>query len=258
MFMRLISSIAIILIIVLSNTVHADVDELLQKVAEAYGGTTPISEVSAYQQYGVTFSSLRGKEGNVQRAYQHPDRLRIEIEYGNDGTELRLLAGPRAWKQNKAVGEPFYSAMLLQAARMGLPATLFEHKKRLIDAGEMTGKKGEKLRAIELRFHGNNRVIAGIDPETGLIKESRGILVFNTFTMEFGTTYDDFRLQNERLFAFKEEHYAMGRKTGYTRLERIEITQQLPNELFVPDRQKYNSPEIQAMIRGSLDLYHNK
>ena len=58
--------------------------------------------------------------------------------------------------------------------------------------------------------------------------------IMDTFKMQFGTRYDDFRKVNGRLFAFKETHFVMGRETGYTNLERI-VIESLPDELFYPD-----------------------
>lgn len=169
----------------------------------------------------------------MTRSYRHPDHLRIAINYGKAGSELRLLAGPHSWKQNQAVGEPFYSAMILQATRLGLPAVLFEHKKHVKDGGEYKNKQGKTLHLLELRFHKHNHIAVGIDPETGRIAESISTLNIDAFNMQFGTRYDDFRRVNGRLFAFKEIHSVMGRQTGYTKLERI-VIEALPDKLFYP------------------------
>lgn len=229
--------------LVMSHSVFADVETLLAKVAEAYGGKARIAEVKAYKQEGVTFSVLRGKEGKVLRAFRYPDHLRIEIGYGTTEHELRLLAGVHSWKQDAMVGEPFYSAMLLQATRLAMPAPLFDHQQHVRDIGTITGKNGQTLRALEMQFHGHMRVILGIDGNSGRILESTGIIDSGGFRMEFGTTYDDFRVQDGRLFAFKEEHYAMGQKTGYTRLAQIEIAKELPDELFFPSQAKPEKPK---------------
>lgn len=240
--MRLFIFINLLWLSLLPGVVRAEMETLLNKVAQAYGGETVITATRAYRQSGVTFSSLRGREGRVKRSYRHPDHLRVEIDYGSEGSELRVLSGARAWKQNEPVGEPFYSAMLLQAARLGLPAALFEFRDNLQQGVTLTAKSGQQLQTLVLNFHGKTGVIAGIDPKTGRILESWGILEFKNFRMEFGTVYDDFRLQNGRLFAFSEEHYAMGGKTGYTRLESIEIVDQLPDELFAPDSHPPQQP----------------
>ena len=229
-----------------SHSAMADVTELLEKVADTYGGQARIAEVSVYKQYGVTFSSLRGKSGNVLRAYRHPDHLRVEIKYDQHASELRILAGANAWKHDEPASELFYSSMLLQAARLGLPSILFEHQKHVRDAGLMTGKQGESLHALELNFHGKYRLIVGIDPTNGRILESHGIINNSGFNMEFATTYHDFRFQDGRMFAFEEVHYVMGQKTGYTRIQRIEILSDLPEEMFYPSGLKNKTPDKMA------------
>ena len=221
----------------INHEVLADTSNWLEKVAKAYGGEKQILAANSYQQSGVTFSKLRNREGKMTRSYRNPDHLRIDIDYGTVGSELRLLAGPHSWKQNKAVGEPFYSAMLLQATRLGLPVVLFEHKKNVKDAGDYKNKQGKILHLLELTFHKHNLIRVGIDPETGRIVESNGILRMNAFQMQFGTRYDDFRMVDGRLFAFKETHYVMGRKTGFTNLHRI-VTEPLPDKLFYPENIK--------------------
>lgn len=217
-----------------------DIDALLERVAQAYGGRERLAAGSAFEQYGTTVSALHGDEGRVHRAFQYPDRLRIDIRYSKDDRELRVLSGATAWQQGTPVTGPQYSAMLLQAARLGLPNTLLDHRDRLRDAGTLTGHSGATLRALELVFHGNLRLVAGIDPETGRILESRGIIALDRERgMEFAADYDDFRTVGGRLFAFHETHYAMGSSMGQTTLERIEVTNTLPGDLFdgtIPDQ----------------------
>lgn len=241
-------SIFTVILCLCSEAAVADVDGLLLKIAEAYGGQVRIAEVNTWQQTGITFSALRGEEGRIVRSFQYPDHLRVEIRYDHDA-EIRILAGPSAWKQGKPAEGIFYSAMLLQAARLGLPSILFEHRQLVRDAGVMVGRRGHELQALELDFHGSYRIQVGIDPATGRILESRGIISSNGTAMEFGTTYDDFRLQNGLLFAFEETHYAMGRETGYTKIQNIEIKPDLPHKLFNPDGPEIETPDNTMAMR---------
>jgi hypothetical protein len=224
------------LLLIVSTQVNADVHGIVQKIINAYGGESRVSEVRAFEQTGATFSVLRGKEGKLQRDFQYPDRLRIEIDYSAQDHELRLLAGGRSWRHDSLTGEPFYSAMLLQASRLGLPLILVEQEKYLRDLGTIEGFDGKPLHGLELPFHGHLRLIIGVDEKNGRIRQSKGILALEAFRMEFGTSYSDFRLQDGHLFAFKEEHYAMAQKTGYTHLESIKITPRLPPGLFLPQQ----------------------
>jgi len=233
-----------LLLLLMSHDALADVETWLAKISEAYGGEHKINVAQSYRQHGVTFSSMRGREGKVLRAYRHPDHLRIEIDYGPGDIELRLLAGSRSWKQNKIVQEPFYSAMLLQAGRLGLPVVLLKFRKHVKDLGSFQGMQGNTLQGLELPFHQYNKLVVGIDPMSGRIVESRGVIKIKRFNMNFTTLYDDFRKVDGRLFAFKETHYVMGRKMGYTHLEQI-VIEPLVDELFYPLKTK---PEIKTDI----------
>ena len=211
----------------------ADTGLLLNKVATAYGGVERLAETTAWQQYGTTVSALHPQPGELHRAFRYPDRLRIEISYEDDSSELRILSGALAWNRGEQVSGVNYSSMLLQAARLGLPNTLIDHRNRLQDTGTMTGQNGNTLRSLELAFHGNLRLVVGIDPETGHILETRGFVrAGQGHSMVFATTYDDFRIIGGRLFAFRETHYIMGKRRGQTLLERIELAERLPEELF--------------------------
>jgi len=223
----------ILLLIIGTAADAADTGVLLDKVAKAYGGEERLAETTVWQQYGTTVSTLYPQPGELHRAFAYPDRLRIEISYEDDSSELRILSGAVAWNRGEKVSGIKYSSMLLQAARLGLPNTLIVHRNSLQDTGTMTGQNGNSLRSLELAFHGNLRLVAGIDPETGRILETRGFAGTGQGQgMAFATTYDDFRMIGGRLFAFRETHYIMGKQRGQTLLERIELAEQLPGTLF--------------------------
>ena len=52
--------------------------------------------------------------------------------------------------------------------------------------------------------------------------------------MGFAARYSDFRLQAERLVAFREEHLMMGGSAGYTQLDQVEFVEQFPANTFMP------------------------
>ena len=211
----------------------ADTDLLMDKVVMAYGGVERLAETTVWQQYGTTVSAMHPQPGQVHRAFRYPDRLRIDISYEDGSSDLRILSGSAAWNRGKQASGGMHSAMLLHAARLGLPNTLIDHRNRLRDAGIITGRDGKSLRGIELAFHGNLRLLVGIDPETGRILESRSFLETGQGrAMEFAATYDKFSMVEGRLFAFRETLYMMGKQGGQTLLERIEFAEKLPEELF--------------------------
>lgn len=208
-----------------------DLDGLLARVAEAYGGKTHTG-IRGVRQTGTTFSSMRG-EGSILRTYQHPDRLRIEIDYpGNP--ELRIIRGPKSWIHGKEMGGAFHSSMILQAMRLGLPWNLLENRAQLRDAGLVRLEDGRSLRAIEMPLAPGYSLVVDIDPESGRILRSRGVMPSAGGRMEFATVYEDFKLQDGRLYAATEQHYALGQHIGYTKIGSIEFVDELPGALFEP------------------------
>jgi len=208
------------------------VDTLLAKVSDAYGGNT-VNGIKGMRQTGVTYSAMHGGEGTILRAYQHPDRLRIEINYPGK-PELRIIRGPQSWIHGKAMSGPFHASMILQATRMGLPWNLLENRAQLRDAGTLKLEDGHTLHAIEMPLALGYSLVVDIDPESGRILRSRGIMPSAKGTMEFATVYEDFKSQGGRLYAAMEQHYALGRHIGYTKIEKIEFTDVLPEDLFEP------------------------
>lgn len=53
-------------------------------------------------------------------------------------------------------------------------------------------------------------------------------------SMEFVTGYEDYRMHQGRLAAFKEIHIVGGNATGYTDILQIAFPEKLPDELFAP------------------------
>lgn len=198
----------------------AELDALLAKVFETYGGTQVISQTQIIHQKGRTYSSLRGAEGDIERLLHHPDHLKVVIEYPS-GAENRVLAGEQAWKQGKQTSGPFRMAMRLQAGRIWLPRTLWDHKDQARHVGRLKTENGTEREFVDIPLGEDMTISVEIDPVSGRILKSRGTLQMGGMAMVFGTEYADFRMQDGRLFAFKETHYAMGRPTGHTRIEKL-------------------------------------
>ena len=209
-------------------------NEILSQVAEAYGGEKTIVETRAIKLEGTTYSAMRGAKGPVTRAYQHPDKLLVEIAYQGQATERRVLSGTNGWRQGQAVSGPFHSSMVLQAARMALPRILFDNKDKLIDRGTAKADGASDLHVLEIPLGDELKMLVEIDPQSGRILRSRGIMSMGNATMEFGTGYESFRMHKGRLVAFEEVHYAAGQPTGYTEITAIEFLKELPDYLFKP------------------------
>lgn len=77
------------------------------------------------------FSTMRHSDAPTIRVFARPAQLKVLIDYAN-GAEARLVDGAKGWR-NEAGGPlepvtgPMYAAMVLQAARAGVPWVLYEH-----------------------------------------------------------------------------------------------------------------------------------
>lgn len=187
-----------------------------------------------------------GATGKIVRLYERPVRLRVGIEYPGDESEVRILDGGRGWRNGAAASGPMYQAMLLQAARLGLPAILLAFQAELQDLGEIE-RGGVRLRAIGLEFHQGLSVTAEIDPESGRIVRSAGTISGRDGrpALTFATEYSDFRDVDGVLVPFHEVNYAQGRRTGETRLDSVELLQDVPAGSFRPPVDTGPAPESQ-------------
>jgi hypothetical protein len=204
-----------------------DVGSLVDKMGEAYGGRVALEKLGAVRESGTVQAAIRmGNAGPVVRLFARPMKLRVEV-----GTnEVRLVDGPKGWRNGKEVTGMQYQAMVLQAVRLDLPWQLLTHKDKVIEkeARELDGKR---LRVVELPLENGLSISAGIDPNTGRILWSSSD---STGGANFETHYDDFRKADGLLFAFKEVNFANGTKTADTTLRKIELLKGLPEDSFEP------------------------
>ena len=198
----------------------ASLDPLVARVEQAYGGTFKVVRETG------TLESSRGVAQTV-RVFAPPDRLRVEIRYPDSYAEVRVLDGPRAWRDGKPVEGMPRDGMVLQAARLDLPAILLRNRAKLVDLGQLSGG----LHGIGVPLPGGFQLAVSVDPRTGRIVHSEGQL---PGPVRFATDYRDFRRVSGALFAFSESNYASGQKTGETRLVTVEVLPEAPAGAFSP------------------------
>jgi hypothetical protein len=104
--------------------------------------------------------------------------------------------------------------MVLQWARLAIPAMLIEHRAALKDLGEKDG-----LRVIEIPISTTMTVMAAIDPKTGYIVRSGS----EGMGMKFVTEYHDYKMSGGLLFAWREENSAQGMPTGVITLSAVDV-----------------------------------
>ncbi|MFL5361977.1 MAG: hypothetical protein ACJ79O_15440 [Myxococcales bacterium] len=211
---------------------HTDsLDALVGRIAKAYGGEKALSGVHVVRETG-TVESPRGVARTL-RVFASPDRLRVEIQYEEGGGETRVLDGPHGYRNGERVSGPPRDAMVLQAARLDLPALLLRTREKLVDLGDVV-RDGRKLRGIGVPLEGGLNVAIGVDPKSARIVHSEGALPGMGGGMRFATVYSDFRDVEGVTFAFHEDNFAGGQRTGETRFDRIEILKEAPEGSFAP------------------------
>lgn len=212
----------------------ADVAALVRRCVEAYGGKAALAKAARVRQEGSVTSLLHpGEKGHMLRVYERPGRLRVEIAYPGGGGEVRALAGAHGWRDGEEASGPRLAAMILQAARLDLPALLSAPDAKVASAGTLA-LGGRSLRVLAIEPAPGLVVEAAIDPATGRILRSRGASRDPAAPIEFVTTYSGFVRVNGVLVAMREENWANGMSTGETVLEKVEFPSALPDGMFGP------------------------
>ncbi|MCL7978094.1 MAG: hypothetical protein M8863_12345 [marine benthic group bacterium] len=222
------------------------VEALVDLAIRAYGGEEALAAAGQVVQRGSVTSTMRGGiGGRLVRVYERPIRLRVEIDYPGAETEVRILDGGRGWRNGGEASGPMYRSMLLQAARLGMPAVLSEFRASLEDRGTVA-REGRERRMLALSFHRGLEVIAEIDPETGHVLRSEGTISSpdGEVTLRFATEYSDFREVEGILVPFHEVNWAQGRRTGETQLESVKFETDLPPGTFHPPIEKADEAEV--------------
>ncbi len=209
---------------------------LVDRVLAAYGGREALEKIHAYRAEGRLVTVMREGEAPTIRLFARPNRLRVELRYP-DAPETRILRGEQGWRGTgntlDAAQGPMLDAMLLQAARAGIPWILMERAAE-VHRIQPLHFRGRDLLGLELGLAPGLTLRAYVDPATNRVEMSQGILERGSMRTAFETIYADFRSIDGVWFAFREENYASGRQTGYTAMERVEWNPKLRDEDFAP------------------------
>jgi hypothetical protein len=201
-----------LLLIVAPLAFASDLDDVINNVVKTYGGAAAWTKVAAIHETGTVDSPMSGK-GDTTRDWAPGRKLRVEIQYAKN-KEVRDLNGDHGTRNGQEVTGMGLDAMVLQWARMSIPAMLIAHRAELRDMGVKDG-----LRVLEIPLSSTMTVMAAIDPKSGHIvrsgSEGKG--------MQFVTEYHDYRTAGGLLFAFSEENFAQGMRTGATTLSTIDV-----------------------------------
>jgi len=212
-----------------------DLGALVEKIVSAYGGKAALESMTAVRETGRVEAAMRvGSSGPVVRTFARPLKLRVEIGEPAKPSEVRVVDGAKGWRNGKESTGVGYEAMILQAVRLDLPFQLLSQRKVLVER-ELMDYQTKRLRVIEMPLEGGLTVTAGVDAETGRVLFSKGTTsAGSTGSMTFETRYDDFRMVDGRLFAFKETNLAGGTKTADILLSKVELLKAPPADSFKP------------------------
>ncbi len=202
--------------------------QLFDKVAAAYGALAP----TAIRATGNTTSLQRGS-GALVRLFKAPNLFRSEINYAS-GMEVRTLRGPLAWHQNTPANPMQRGAIVLQAARVALPWNLLSARASAIDLGAARTAQGQSVRIIELALDPQLKLVVEIETETGHLLRSRGIQSMGAGAIEFSTDYSDFRSENGRVHAGREQQFVMGQHIATSVIDKVEYPATIPDSAFMP------------------------
>jgi hypothetical protein len=212
----------------------ADVPAVVARCVAAYGGKEALARSAVTQQEGRVTSLLHpGQDGRIARAYVRPGKLRVETRWPDGNGEIRVLDGGHGWRDGEEVLGPRLAAMMLQAARLDVPALLNAWVAKVEDRGP--GEvEGRPVRVLALKPAPGLLVEAWIDVATGRVLRSRSSSVDPGMPLAFETTYGDFRTVDGVLVPFRERNWANGKTTGETVLEKVAFPGSLPGEMFRP------------------------
>jgi hypothetical protein len=191
----------------------SDLDALVAKVVDTYGGSTAWAKVTSIDETGRVDPAMRKGPGAMTRKWSGAGNLRVEIVYP-DKTEVRALENGKGTNNGRESSAMELDGMRLQAARLALPRLLADKKASLRDLGTK-----DNIRSVEIALDAPLTVTVDIDTVTGRIVRSVG----RAKDVAFTTEYNDFRTVSGLLIAFHEGNSAMGMKTADIYLEKVEI-----------------------------------
>jgi hypothetical protein len=204
----------------------------IANIVAAHGGLSALQRSRIVRQEGTVTSHMRGGQGRILRLFAHPGSLRVEIAYPEAPPEVRVVHGRYGDRDGREVtGSPAHAAMLLQAARLGLPLILHEHAGEVRDRGEIE-RGARRWRVLSLPLPNGLELQVEVDPATHRIARSVGSMPAPGGRIEFATEYSEFRYVEGALFAFHEENWARGYHTGTTALTRIDVLSEVPEGAF--------------------------
>jgi outer membrane lipoprotein-sorting protein len=212
----------------------SELELLVDQVLVAYGGVPNLSRIRSYRSEGVITAVHDRAVGETVRWFRRPDLMRVELRYPTRG-EIRVTRGNQAWVGRDDLsltspGEPFLSALRLQAVRLDLPIQLREGEASLVlmadDENERPVVRSLLDEGLTLDYH--------VDPETFRVERVTMRIAVTTEVLSFDVDYSEFRWVRGVLFPFQEEIWTNGEKSAEVRIRNIDLNPLIPLEVFGP------------------------
>lgn len=211
-----------------------DTQALVDRIIATYGGEAVWRASKGMEQEGSTYSQRRHFAGKTSRSYQYPDKMKIDIRYKEDDTELRQLDGNRAWNHGEEATGAYPLAARLQAWRLMLPRLLIEQRDRVKDVGQREDENGHRFEGLMVELGDGMSILMDVNLENSRITASWGRMELEGKLMESSSLYEDLRMVDGRLIPHKETHFVQGDNIGYTLLDEVRFVDSFPANTFRP------------------------
>ncbi len=208
---------------------------LLDRMVEGHGGQAALGRVHSLRMEG-TVTTVRGEVGSVVRVIRGPGTLASLIDYG-DRAEIRILAEGRGWRGEghnalTAADAPLLMAMQMHSARLLAPWILNQYRGQAVlleddpDAGPLIGLDLGEGRTLRVR----------LDPVSFRVTWTGSFIPMGGTTLEFTTTYGDFRSVQGLQLAHHEQNTAQRSPTATLVFERLTANPWGDGLLLIPAR----------------------
>lgn len=207
-----------------------DAGKVIDQTIAAHGGREALEKATYIHVTGVVRSSrLSEQPGSFIRLFRGHNQLGVANMFPGRDKEVRYLRGDRGWHQGVEVTGLPLLGMQLQAARMAMPLSLAQQREAVVRHDDVT-RDGKTYYVLELPVHASLTMRVEIDAKSGLIERSIGIIRQGPHTVDFVTTYADYRTVQGVRFPFAEERTIMGRHAASVRIDAIQVLAEDPGE----------------------------
>ncbi len=215
-----------------------DVDAVVRRIIDAYGGTTVLGDIHSFSATGVLESPLYERPAKYSVALEQQGRkLRVEIQSGNS-FELRILNGAKGYYRTDAspivaVAGSRLLAMVYQFKELTMLHQLMASSFSIIDGGKST-VNGAPVRIFLLSDPEGPPMKLYVDAKSHRIVRDSGIFIMEGAETELSSEFRDFKRVDGRLFPFRIINYAGGQRIGELHISEYKVNPALPDSLFMP------------------------